>query len=467
MLPASRRLPLAAFSSSIALVAGLQAQDWTLADMGGFTPVRNGASAAFDLTRQEVVMFGGASDGSANGGLADTWVWNGTVWTQRTPATTPPTRWLAAMSYDISRSVVVMFGGRVHAGPVGATGFQNDLWEWDGTNWAQITSVNPPSPRYGPTMVYDLARGVHVLYGGTGPGNINLDETWEYSPATQTWTAITTANTPGERVYQAMAYDQSRGRTVVYGGRNGSFTPIPSAFWEYDGTDWTAVTPPNMPGDLYGHVMVYDQARQRIVMQGGRGASFAAGTWEYDGTNCYFFGVEPNPAPGSQHAAGAYDLLRNRTVVCGGYNASFARSNDTWERVPDRASFATFGEGCAGSAGVPQLSASTLPTLGGTYTLDLVNLPTTGGLAAFVTGLSNTVWNGLPLPLALASIGLPGCTDYVSVDATVLRGTTAGGAFFQLTIPNNPSLAGITFFNQALSIGSTLAVSNAGQALIY
>src|SRR5690606_15221708 len=47
-----------AITTITALTASLAAQDWTLAAPGAFTPVRNGACAAYDLIRQEVVMFG-------------------------------------------------------------------------------------------------------------------------------------------------------------------------------------------------------------------------------------------------------------------------------------------------------------------------------------------------------------------------------------------------------------------------
>lgn len=468
MANASPRL-LQAVSVFALFAAGTCAQDWVQAAVSGFSPVRDGATAVFDLARQEVVMFGGASTGAATGGLNDTWTWNGATWTQKTPAVQPPTRWLAAMDYDLARNVVVLFGGRIHAGPAGPSGMQNDLWEWDGTNWTAVAAINPPAGRYSPHMVYDVARGVHVMFGGVDGSNVGFDETWEYDAATTTWTQIPTATSPGHRVYAGMAYDQARQRTVLYGGRDDAFAPLPPLFWEYDGSNWTSVAPANPPGDLHSHVMVYDQVRQRIVMQGGRGAAFVVGAWEYDGVHCYHFGAEANPAPGSQAAAGAYDLLRNRTVVCGGYSTTFARTADTWERDPSQPGIATFGVGCAGSAGVPAMAATNLPTPGGSLGLVVNNLPAAAGLCYFGIGFSNTSWNSVPLPLDLGIVGLPGCTDYISIAAGVVVPAGGGNSALTLAIPNNAALLGLRYFVQAVSIEATsmLALSDAVEVQIF
>jgi Galactose oxidase, central domain len=451
------------------LVSGLGAQDWIQITTSSFAPVRDGQCTAYDLVHQKVVMFGGAMDGSVNGGLNDTWTWDGATWTQESPATVPPTRWLAAMDYDLARGTVLMFGGRIHAGPAGATGVRNDLWEWNGTDWVAIAATNPPPPRYSSMMVYDVARGVHVLFGGVDGNNVSFNETWEYNAGTQAWTQITTPTSPGGRVYAGIAYDLSRQRTVLYGGRDDTFAPVASTFWEYDGTNWTGVVPATTPGDMHSFVSVYDQIRQRVVMQGGRGSAFRTGTWEYDGVNCYQFNAEPNPLAPNMLAAGAYDLIRRRVVVCGGDNSSFSRTAVTWERDPDQASYALFGAGCPGSAGVPDLSALSLPAVGTTFSLQLANLAATPGLAYFAFGLSNTTWIGMPLPRSLASFGMPGCTGYVSVDGGALVGTTAGGALWSLAIPSSPALSGTRFFTQAISIEGAggLAVSNAGAALMW
>ena len=64
-------------------------------------------------------------------GTRQTWAWNGTTWTQLTPATAPPARANAAMTDNSATGNVVLFGGRSarHATNL------NDTWAYNGTTW--------------------------------------------------------------------------------------------------------------------------------------------------------------------------------------------------------------------------------------------------------------------------------------------------------------------------------------------
>jgi Galactose oxidase, central domain len=75
-----------------------------------------------------VVLFGG-SDGVTL--LADTWAWDGTVWT-KLAVSGPAARVGHAMALDAARGRVVLFGGESDS--------QNfaDTWEFDGAAWSQV-----------------------------------------------------------------------------------------------------------------------------------------------------------------------------------------------------------------------------------------------------------------------------------------------------------------------------------------
>lgn len=124
--------------------------------------------------------------------------------------------------------------------------------------------------------------------------------------------------------------------------------------------------------------------------------------------------------------------------------------------TPPAASFAPFGAGCAGTAGVPSLAAAagSLPQLGNTFTLALASLPPATPLALVVFGGSNSVnANGLgtyPLPIDLGVLGMPGCLQLVSADLLLLVPAASGQAQWQLPIANAPGLLGLTFHVQAL-----------------
>ena len=64
-------------------------------------------------------------------------------------------------------------------------------------------------------------------------------------------------------------------------------------------------------------------------------------------------------------------------------------SNETWTYIgPQTAIFANFGHGCAGSLGLPSLTA-TLPQVGTNFTLTIGNLPLATTSTLLAIGLSN------------------------------------------------------------------------------
>lgn len=113
--------------------------------------------------------------------------------------------------------------------------------------------------------------------------------------------------------------------------------------------------------------------------------------------------------------------------------------------------YAVFGAGCVGSAGVPSNTASPALQIGGTATLTFGNLPP-ANLAVVVLGLSNTVSGFGPLPVDLTTLGAPGCSLRVSVDATLAIVGTGGIATLPFPVPNQPSLVGFAFYTQAAAI---------------
>lgn len=126
-----------------------------------------------------------------------------------------------------------------------------------------------------------------------------------------------------------------------------------------------------------------------------------------------------------------------------------------------------FGQGCAGSAGVPALQPQGVPALGNTFQLDLVNLPA-GALAYMAIGFDNQTWMGQTLPVPLGGFGLSNCKAWISVDAGEILPVSGGTATWTVALPGSSSLAGFRFFNQGVSIvgGAAEAVSNAGEGVI-
>jgi len=212
----------------------------------------------YDTRRSVVVLFGGQLNyvGTL---VYETWEWDGTDWTQKQPAVSPSVG--GALAYDADRAVTLMFTG-------------SDTWEYDGTNWVQRFPQHSPTLSGG-ALVYDSLRHKAILFGDySRPSN----ETWEYDGTD--WTLRTLPQSPGARGAQAMAFDASRGVTVLFGGLVGGYL---GDTWEYDGNTWIPISTPITPGPRYSYA-VYNVGRHAVtIVGGGTPSGLLDDTWEYQG----------------------------------------------------------------------------------------------------------------------------------------------------------------------------------------
>jgi hypothetical protein len=68
-----------------------------------------------------VVLYGGFN--VPGHGLNDTWIWDGTNWTEFSPATNPGGLWVPGIDFDPLSAGRVMFGGEITGDP-----FANSTW---------------------------------------------------------------------------------------------------------------------------------------------------------------------------------------------------------------------------------------------------------------------------------------------------------------------------------------------------
>jgi hypothetical protein len=184
---------------------------WTKQSPATNPPPREAFAMAYDSTRGQAVLFGGLVPTGLTD-LNDTWTWDGTNWTQKFPATSPSARLNHVMAYDTARSQVVLFGGsHISTG----TTF-SDTWVWDGSTWSQKSPVASPSARQLHAMAYDSVRGEVVLFGGLTAGGLLNNETWGWAGVN--WTQKLPSMSPSPRYEHAMAFDASHGQIVLDGG---------------------------------------------------------------------------------------------------------------------------------------------------------------------------------------------------------------------------------------------------------
>ncbi|MES2708651.1 MAG: hypothetical protein V4726_18800 [Verrucomicrobiota bacterium] len=244
---------------------------------------REGHGIIYDPARRETVLFGGEAYGSdprpnqpdyyGRYSAADTWVWNGSLWTRRNPAHQPPPLRDFALAYDQQRQRVVLFGGRRTDGSAAAAA---ETWEWDGTDWTRSLPALSPPARTRHTMCYDSVRREVLLIGGDIPGGggaADAKKLWAYNGTDWVVKNADFMGTAGSAPYYgpAFAFDERRGVAVLYDRiQSGSSYVLP----EWNGTAWSAGAAP--AGGTYGGLgrgMFYDPWRRCVTVTGGSAAA--------------------------------------------------------------------------------------------------------------------------------------------------------------------------------------------------
>lgn len=390
----------------------------------------------------------------------------------------------------------------------------------------EFTMLDPVPPGYMPTPKWINAQGVMV--GMSVPGGwaspagstvvplpklfgmplatvndlndagwiVGTSEQWDHSekyatlwkPSAGTWTAQDLTdhlNTPDILLDSAIAIDND-GHIIAYGHGDGG----PPAYGLYLLTPTSAMTSSCVP-DIGRHPV-------DVVATGSPTASAAMSIQLASGANpTYSWQMEVSPdvwaplgaastalpcggqataTPPNSNAvtvnvtpcAGRTDYPV-RCVVTNGCGSTV--SNVAVFTVPHFASYATFGSGCPGAMGVPTLHAASgfAPVLGSTFEVQVGNLP--NSLALMALGLSNTASGAVPLPADLGVIGMPTCQLLVDPLVLFMLFGASNAAVWTWNVPNDTSLSGLVFYNQALSLDPLanafgLAVSNGGAGSI-
>jgi len=261
------------------------------------------------------------------------WAWDARTWSLL-PVQGPSMRTVYGVAYDTRRKRIVMFGG---TGNRGLEDKRDDTWEWDGRVWHRSpdTSVGTRDHH---AMAYDEGRGRTVLYGGvtseTLPDGTRVaaKDTWEWDGQNQKWRRIAAAGAmpPGGG---AMTYDAERKHVVLFGGLDGRTRSTDT--WAWDGRSWRKLAETG-PAGRNGHAMVFDRRARVILLFGGTpGGGVQFGDfWQWDGQRWKEL-TAAGPSPGKRASAGlAYDPSRRTVVLYGGHVREDGQTKDLtdmWE----------------------------------------------------------------------------------------------------------------------------------------
>jgi hypothetical protein len=167
---------------------------------------------AYDASRGTTLLFGGLGTGSTFRG--DTWIWNGTSWTEvTTPG--PSARSGSAMAYDPINEVIVLF-----AGSAGTSAIGDDTWIWNGTGWTEVTTRvgNQPPAVSVASLTWDPAGQRMLLTGGF----LVAFDTWEWtgSVAQSQWSRVSTFRVPPSRAFDVVLPSVDGSGIASFGANN-------------------------------------------------------------------------------------------------------------------------------------------------------------------------------------------------------------------------------------------------------
>jgi N-acetylneuraminic acid mutarotase len=288
----------------------------------------------------------------------------------------PPGR-ESAVSWMDTKGDLWLFGGRSHEGTCGYV-VLNDLWEFDPSlkEWGWMGGSQPTPCVQGPAGVYGTQgtpsagnipggrytaiswtdpAGNFWLFGGFGyvqdipgygPGEGDLNDLWEFNPATKQWTWVS-----GSESVTQSGFHGSVGLpapTAVPGARDSavSWTDSVGNLWLFGGNGYSSLTTGvayPTAGDL-NDLWVFDTLLSQWVWMGGGLYPDQAG----------IYGSLGQPAstnfPGSRELPSSWVDRSGNLWLFGGYAAdsafvagsSYGYINDLWEYKPEPPATPTF-----------------------------------------------------------------------------------------------------------------------------
>ena len=254
---------------------------------------------AFDSRRGVTVSF--FAEGTEQES-AETWEWDGSTWQLRCGGDTgcvgPRGRLYHRMVYDSVHNRTLLFGGAWYENACDCFHTMDDLWAWDGTQWTQLcgsgTSCSSPAGRFDFGMAFDETTGRSVLFGGDigeyKVASIPNNDTWEWD-GTQ-WASVCSASTvpactrPTARISFGMAFDSTASRSYLFGGWTGARSDETWA-WNSSAHTWTKVcgmgTSCTGPTARTNAAMAFDGVNRGILLGGGYDGANSDEVWLFRG----------------------------------------------------------------------------------------------------------------------------------------------------------------------------------------
>jgi hypothetical protein len=229
------------------------------------------------------------------------------------------------MVYCNETNEIILYGGSGYT----------DTWSFDceTQTWSQVVTASNPGVHHSLGLAYDPLENVVVLFGGFNESGWDTDDCWKFDCDTREWTDLAPTTTPLARYGHVMVYDESINLIVLTAG-NTAYQGHQDDTWTFNVSSniWTERTPTGTPDELKWPMMTYDSANQKCIMFGGQiGDNPVDHTWVYDGQQDTWTRQYPADAPEGMINTGlAFDPVNDVTILFGGYVMEDGLRDGTW-----------------------------------------------------------------------------------------------------------------------------------------
>lgn len=210
-----------------------------------------------------------------------------------------------------------------------------DTWSFDCVTqtWTEVVTTTNPGVHHSLALAYNPQENAVVLFGGFGSDDFETDDTWKFDCDSREWSDLAPSTTPLARYGHVMVYDESINLIVMTSG-NTATQGHQDDTWTFNVTSntWTELAPTGSPDQLKWPSMTYDSVNHKCILFGGQVGDFAVDhTWMYDAQLNTWTRAYPVEAPAPRINSGlAFDPEYNATILFGGWVIDGGQYDDTW-----------------------------------------------------------------------------------------------------------------------------------------
>lgn len=264
--------------------------DWNLQSPATAPEARSGYAMDYDPVNGYVLLFGGIRAASPHR-RGDTWKWDGSNWTNMSAPLTP----VLSPAMAGHSAGLILFGGS-STGSGSAGDYLSTTYRWTGSGWTALTPAHNPNGRFVHSMGYDRVSDTVILFGGSqmdsGGTTSSIDDTWEWDGTD--WTQVSAGGayptTPGTDAHTRMAWNDDLQMLLLFGGQwdtehgggPGGGISLSKEVWAWNRTSWELIDvcqpyvpgpgfvgPGDVGGGIAQHGWCWDPILRKMLLFGG------------------------------------------------------------------------------------------------------------------------------------------------------------------------------------------------------